>query len=280
MTVARLLTDPVISCLLSLDASLRGAMIAAALSGMSPEEYWKRGGTACFTADFQMYAPIERQFFATLQDRLEKSSGLSERTVVYKVKHSALGDDPASIEITFMQTGKAVAISQDVYFDIDMLAMNRMGLYIHTSDSKILTRVPVPMAMLMQNCEDKMFAVVSDTDDDMILLNKMKEIHKMGFKLRQSKVHLRHDEIPSDKCPICQQEFEGGEKSILSTTCGHFFHCDCWKRHVEHSVRTGARQLPARFTFGSDSIFDQRSGSIFVHCPMCRDSHRAHEVMI
>ena len=273
MTLASLLSDPIVSSLLSFDASARGSIVAACISGLTPLEFWKLGCVAEFTVDFSQYATVERSFFSTVEDRRPLNTNLEERIVEYSLKHPH-AKDPVEICVTF---NKSSMVPKPIIVDTDMIAVNRMGMYIFSNDSEILTRVPVPLGILIQNCQDKKFTVLAKADDDVSVLKKQKDLAAFGFELRQTRIH-RAENIPEDNCPICQQEFENDD--AVRTECGHFFHKQCWQKHTEHSIEKGISQLPSSFSFSASSFLNQKAGSIYIHCPMCRDSYRAYEVVI
>lgn len=283
MTLAALLKDPIVSSLLSLDASVRGNMVAACFSGMSPKTFWDLGGVSTFTVDFSSYSTIERHFFSTVQDRTESPDGFDRRTVLYVVKHPYFDDMEVTVKVIFIKANASTMKPYDIHLDVDMLALNRLGLYINTSNRDILTRVPVPVGILIQNCEDKKFAVLTSVENDVIVLEKQKQLKRLGFSLRQTRVEQGSAAPQGEKCSICLLDFESpseGVAATVKTSCGHHFHRDCWEKHVEHSIQSGMNQLPGIFSFANSSFSDQRAGSIFVHCPLCRESFRAYEVTV
>lgn len=274
MTLANLLKDPLVSSLLSLDASARGLIVAACFSGMTPAEFWKTGSVATFTVDFAMYATIERHLFSSLDDRVEVNTAFDSRTVTYSIQHSQI-DSVVDVRMIYTRSNQK---AYEVHTDVDMLALNRLGLYLHSSDKDIMTRVPVPLGILMQNCEDRKFAVLTKMNDDVILLEKQKDLHRLGFSLRQAKVEREPNPPTDDKCSICQLDFSK-DKNTVKTSCGHHYHADCWEKHLNYSIESGRSQLPTQFTFAS-TFSDVRAGAIYVNCPMCRESYRAYEVCI
>ena len=125
MTLASLFNDPVVGALLSMDASARGNIVAACFSGMKPEEYWRLGGIAIFTVDFQMFSSIERHFFSSVEDRSE-SMNFDKRNVLYKIRHPSL-DETVSVKVIYSKNSMNV---YDVHLDLDMLSVNRLGMFI------------------------------------------------------------------------------------------------------------------------------------------------------
>ena len=181
MTLAHLLIDPIVSSLLSLDASARGEIVAACFSGMKPIEFWEKGSCASFSADFSSYAPVERCFFNMVESRKEEAHNFDRRRVYYELKHPH-GSIIVRLRIIFTKVGSK---DMETLTDIDMLAVNRMGLYIHTSDSDVLTRVPVPLSIVIKNCQEKTYDIFAKATDDVKILERQKDLSKLGFMLRQ-----------------------------------------------------------------------------------------------
>ena len=199
------------------------------------------------------------------------------------LQHPYFDDMEVTVKVIFIKANASTMKPYDIHLDVDMLALNRLGLYINTSNRDILTRVPVPVGILIQNCEDKKFAVLTSVENDVVVLEKQKQLKRLGFSLRQTRVEQGSAAPQGEKCSICLLEFEPqseGVAATVKTSCGHHFHRDCWEKHVEHSIQSGMNQLPGIFSFANSSFSDQRAGSIFVHCPLCRESFRAYEVTV
>jgi len=279
MTLSSLLSDPLVGSLLSLDASVRGTIVAACFAGKEVRQFWETGLEAMFTVEFSMYNAVERNLFPAVVSRNEEIANFDQRKVRYKVRHPHLSQ-PVRIVIVYT---KAPMRCSDVLFDIDMLSVNRLGMYIHTSDSEILTRVPVPLSIVLKNCHEHTYEVLSTVDDDCAVIERMKSMKELGFSLRSSKVELEST-LPEDKCPICQSSFfaEGDDaagRRTLRTSCGHHFHADCWEKHVNHSVETNSRSAS---TLGGEWSFSSPSavGAVFINCPMCREGYRSWECIL
>ncbi|MBO73888.1 MAG: hypothetical protein CMD33_01295 [Flavobacteriales bacterium] len=276
-TLNKLLKLKIVRDLLSMDVAFRGSIVAHALSGDHPKDFWSAGNVAHATALSSTQTTVERYLYPKASHR---SVEVQTHGKIVKYCLTIDGED-AYIAIHFHGAGTPPV--NFVQVDVDMLALTRTGLFIVSNDTdESFLRCPVPLLEIMKRCAEREFKVVEMQQffpDHISILNKQTAMINSGWRFVGGAVKYTR-KCPSDVCCVCQESLQNSEE-VVKTSCAHYYHSKCWKKHCDHSIQKGKEQLsiPSFVPPHTWSNPDTR-GTIYVECPMCRASFKSWETVL
>ena len=270
------LQHPVIKQLLSFDVVFYGSVVAQALAGQHPIDFFRQSGVATGWAPMEAMVYLDRFLHPIIVSRDAKPFGLAHVIHEYVLE---VEQEVMEFDIHFFDNVDAQdTMPSKLCLDVDNICVSRSGLWVYDKSEDVC--LPSSLANAVARCESKTFGVspsaVRPFLGDKDIMDRIVEMRKSGWAYSSSPKMRLKAYSGADVCSICHEPLSTGV--AVETWCGHMFHRDCWSTHVMHSYNRNEETLASvPFAFGSNPI--SSSGAVYVNCCLCRSGCRAWEAI-
>jgi len=234
-TLLNLKGDKLISILLKNDCIIYGEFVREFII-RDNEDFYDNYTLKAYTSKFDRTS-LERDLYDL---NSEKDIDLEISSTRFNMVKYILNVNDKVVYLNVIYTNRSSllrsTISPPIILDIDLIQIGRDGLKIDHIP-KLYHYSPAPFLYILDNIKNKRFNVIINYNIfDLLDFKYCRKLEDEGWINNDAKYELIEDVDEEDNCSICRNNLS--ESKCVKLECGHFFHTDCWDKHIEHQMKT------------------------------------------
>jgi hypothetical protein len=250
-TLLNLRNDKLINILLKNDCVIYGEYVREYII-RDNEDFYDNYTLKAYTSRFDRTS-LERDLYDL---NSEKDMDLEVSSTRFNMVKYILNIDNKDIYLNVLYMNRSTMLINNVrppiILDVDLIQLGRDGIKIDHIP-KIYHYSPAPFLYIMDNIKNKRFNIILNYNIfDLLDFQYCRKLEEEGWVNKEAKYEFLENVEEDDNCSICRNSLS--ESKCIKLKCGHYFHVDCWDKHIEHKMKTNVVLTK-------------------ISCPLCREDY-------